>query len=98
MRAIAREMITGRRAAGLASQIARDSFITGLRNAHAMEVQARDLAERQSERLYRTAGDGIPPAPAPWRDRDADQTAGRLPCSRRGEAAGDERYSSAGGG
>ncbi len=62
MRAIAREMITGRRAAGLASQIARDSFITGLRNAHAMEIQARDLAKRQSERLYRTAGDGIPPA------------------------------------
>jgi ferritin-like metal-binding protein YciE len=28
-----------------------DIFITGLRNAHAMEVQARELMERQSERL-----------------------------------------------
>jgi ferritin-like metal-binding protein YciE len=30
---------------------ARDVFIVGLRNAHAMEVQARELMERQSERL-----------------------------------------------
>jgi ferritin-like metal-binding protein YciE len=30
---------------------ARDVFVTGLRNAHAMEVQARELMERQSERL-----------------------------------------------
>jgi len=30
---------------------ARDIFITGLRNAHAMEVQARELMKRQSERL-----------------------------------------------
>jgi ferritin-like metal-binding protein YciE len=30
---------------------ARDIFITGLRNAHAMEIQARELMERQSERL-----------------------------------------------
>src|SRR4051795_4694506 len=30
---------------------ARDVYITGLRNAHAMEVQARELMERQSERL-----------------------------------------------
>lgn len=30
---------------------ARDIFITGLRNAHAMETQARELMERQSERL-----------------------------------------------
>jgi ferritin-like metal-binding protein YciE len=30
---------------------ARDLFIVGLRNAHAMEVQARELMERQSERL-----------------------------------------------
>jgi ferritin-like metal-binding protein YciE len=30
---------------------ARDLFVTGLRNAHAMEVQARELMERQSERL-----------------------------------------------
>lgn len=30
---------------------ARDIFVTGLRNAHAMEVQARELMERQSERL-----------------------------------------------
>jgi len=30
---------------------ARDTFIVGLRNAHAMEVQARELMERQSERL-----------------------------------------------
>jgi ferritin-like metal-binding protein YciE len=29
----------------------RDVFITGLRNAHAMEIQARELMERQSERL-----------------------------------------------
>ena len=29
---------------------ARDLLITGLRNAHAMEVQARELMERQSER------------------------------------------------
>jgi ferritin-like metal-binding protein YciE len=30
---------------------ARDIFVTGLRNAHAMETQARELMERQSERL-----------------------------------------------
>ena len=30
---------------------ARDIFILGLRNAHAMEIQARELMERQSERL-----------------------------------------------
>src|SRR3954471_18738102 len=30
---------------------ARDVFVDGLRNAHAMEVQARELMERQSERL-----------------------------------------------
>jgi ferritin-like metal-binding protein YciE len=29
---------------------AKDIFITGLRNAHAMEIQARELMERQSER------------------------------------------------
>jgi ferritin-like metal-binding protein YciE len=29
----------------------RDTFVVGLRNAHAMEVQARELMERQSERL-----------------------------------------------
>src|SRR5689334_18736095 len=33
------------------AQSARDIFVTGLRNAHAMEVQARELMERQSERL-----------------------------------------------
>jgi ferritin-like metal-binding protein YciE len=33
------------------SNTARDLFIVGLRNAHAMEVQARELMERQSERL-----------------------------------------------
>jgi ferritin-like metal-binding protein YciE len=33
------------------SEIARDVFVTGLRNAHAMEIQARELMERQSERL-----------------------------------------------
>ena len=30
---------------------ARDTFVVGLRNAHAMEIQARELMERQSERL-----------------------------------------------
>jgi ferritin-like metal-binding protein YciE len=30
---------------------AREIFLTGLRNAHAMETQARELMERQSERL-----------------------------------------------
>ena len=30
---------------------ARDTFVVGLRNAHAMEVQARELMERRSERL-----------------------------------------------
>lgn len=34
---------------------AKDIFIVGLRNAHAMETQARELMERQSERL-----DGYP--------------------------------------
>ena len=29
----------------------RDVYVVGLRNAHAMEVQARELMERQSERL-----------------------------------------------
>jgi ferritin-like metal-binding protein YciE len=33
------------------STTARDIFVDGLRNAHAMEVQARELMERQSERL-----------------------------------------------
>ena len=33
------------------AQTARDLFIVGLRNAHAMEIQARELMERQSERL-----------------------------------------------
>jgi ferritin-like metal-binding protein YciE len=32
-------------------QTARDIFVVGLRNAHAMEIQARELMERQSERL-----------------------------------------------
>ena len=32
------------------AQTARDVFVVGLRNAHAMEVQARELMERQSER------------------------------------------------
>jgi ferritin-like metal-binding protein YciE len=35
----------------MATDKARDVFVTGLRNAHAMEVQARELMERQSERL-----------------------------------------------
>lgn len=30
---------------------AKDTFVVGLRNAHAMETQARELMERQSERL-----------------------------------------------
>lgn len=30
---------------------ARDVYVVGLRNAHAMEIQARELMERQSERL-----------------------------------------------
>jgi ferritin-like metal-binding protein YciE len=30
---------------------ARDIFVVGLRNAHAMETQARELLERQSERM-----------------------------------------------
>lgn len=30
---------------------ARDVFVVGLRNAHAMEVHAREMMERQSERL-----------------------------------------------
>jgi ferritin-like metal-binding protein YciE len=34
---------------------AKDIFVVGLRNAHAMETQARELMERQSERL-----DGYP--------------------------------------
>ncbi len=33
------------------SETAREILVTGLRNAHAMEVQARELMERQSERL-----------------------------------------------
>lgn len=33
------------------TETARDIYIVGLRNAHAMEVQARELMERQSERL-----------------------------------------------
>jgi ferritin-like metal-binding protein YciE len=32
-------------------QSARDIFVVGLRNAHSMETQARELMERQSERL-----------------------------------------------
>lgn len=33
------------------AETARDIYVTGLRNAHAMEIQARELMERQSERL-----------------------------------------------
>lgn len=33
------------------TQTARDIFVVGLRSAHAMEIQARELMERQSERL-----------------------------------------------
>jgi ferritin-like metal-binding protein YciE len=33
------------------AQTAREIFVVGLRNAHAMETQARELLERQSERL-----------------------------------------------
>jgi ferritin-like metal-binding protein YciE len=33
------------------TQTAREIFVVGLRNAHAMETQARELMERQSERL-----------------------------------------------
>jgi ferritin-like metal-binding protein YciE len=33
------------------AQTERDIFVVGLRNAHAMETQARELMERQSERL-----------------------------------------------
>ena len=33
------------------AQTAREIFVVGLRNAHAMETQARELMERQSERL-----------------------------------------------
>lgn len=32
----------------MASQVARDLFVTGLKDAHAIEVQARELMERQS--------------------------------------------------
>jgi ferritin-like metal-binding protein YciE len=32
------------------AQSARDIFVIGLKNAHAMEIQARELMERQSER------------------------------------------------
>jgi ferritin-like metal-binding protein YciE len=35
----------------MAQQKARDLLVVGLRNAHAMEIQARELMERQSERL-----------------------------------------------
>ncbi len=35
----------------MARQTARDLLITGLRNAHSMETQARELMERQSERI-----------------------------------------------
>jgi ferritin-like metal-binding protein YciE len=35
----------------MGSTTAREVYIVGLRNAHAMEVQARELMERQSERL-----------------------------------------------
>jgi hypothetical protein len=32
------------------AQTAHEIFVVGLRNAHAMEIQARELMERQSER------------------------------------------------
>jgi ferritin-like metal-binding protein YciE len=35
----------------MGQQIAREVFVDGLKNAHAMEVQARELMERQSDRL-----------------------------------------------
>lgn len=35
----------------MASNTARDLFVAGLRNAHAMERQAQELMERQSERM-----------------------------------------------
>jgi ferritin-like metal-binding protein YciE len=36
------------------SNTARDLFVVGLRNAHAMEVQARELMERQRNALMNT--------------------------------------------
>jgi ferritin-like metal-binding protein YciE len=33
------------------AQTTRDIYLAGLRNAHAMEIQARELMERQSERM-----------------------------------------------
>jgi ferritin-like metal-binding protein YciE len=35
----------------MASQIARDLYVSGLRNAHAMENQSRELLERQSKQM-----------------------------------------------
>ncbi|NOJ46032.1 ferritin-like domain-containing protein [Bradyrhizobium archetypum] len=46
---------------------ARDVFVVGLRNAHAMEVQARELMERQFERL-----DEYPDVQAKVRDHLAE--------------------------
>src|SRR5215470_12166257 len=37
--------------AAMTTNPARDLLVTGLRNAHGMEVQARELMERQCERL-----------------------------------------------
>jgi len=48
--AFKRRFAANRRENEMASK-ARDIFIDGLRNAHAMETQARELMERQSERL-----------------------------------------------
>ena len=33
------------------SNSVKEIFVVGLRNAHAMEIQARELMERQSERM-----------------------------------------------
>jgi ferritin-like metal-binding protein YciE len=36
---------------GKTMQEIKDIFVAGLRNAHAMETQAREIMERQAERL-----------------------------------------------
>ena len=70
----------------MASRVARELFVVGLRNAHAMETQARELLERQSGRVAE-----FPAAEARVRQH-LGETRYSLSVSRRGKHLDAEGY------
>lgn len=74
---------------------ARDIYVVGLRNAHAMEIQARELMERQSERLGDYPGES---RTAPHRDQSAASAAGNMPRRVRRDLLNPEGHGSIGHG